>query len=121
MLYEDTKAICGLLSMEFYRFKRYKVPACLILVEVEDSLFHEVLAGKIRPTDQYKKIEDNFYAIVYSHAELDDARNAFFNIFIELDERSEISRVAIAQIRESDEGECSVVQRAYEELTHKEH
>lgn len=119
MLYKETKAICELLWLEFYRFRRYKVPVCLILVEVEDALFHEVLAGTIRPTDQSKKIDENFYAIVYSHAGLDDARNAFFNIFTELDERSEISNLAIAQAQESDESECSVVQRAYEELTHR--
>jgi len=113
MLHKELEALRELLSLEFYRFKRYNVPFCLILVEIEDKLFHEVLDGTIRKVDQYEKIDHNFYAIVYAHAKADDARNAFFNLFHALDEESVISKLSIAEVLTTDTSEYDVIERAY--------
>ena len=113
MLHKEMETLRELLSLEFYRFKRYNVPVCLILVEIGDELFHEALDGTIRKVDQYKKIDHNFYGIVYAHAKADDARNAFFNLFNALDEESVISRLSIAEVLETDASEYDVIERAY--------
>lgn len=112
MLHKEMETLRELLSLEFYRFKRYNVPFCLILVEIEDELFHDVLDGTIRKVDTFKKIDNNFYAIVYAHATADDARNAFFNLFNALDKESVISKLAIAEALETDTGEYDVIERA---------
>lgn len=114
------KVVADLLSLEFYRFKRYKTPTCLILVEIEDALFSELVKHVIRKTDLFQQIEKNFFAIVYTHTDLDAARNAFFNIFNELNEQSEISRLAITQVLPSDTCEEDVIKRVYEELINPE-
>ena len=113
MLHKEMEMLRELLSLEFYRFKRYKVPVCLILVEIEDKLFDKVVAGTIRQVDACKKIHDNFYAIVYAHAQADDARNAFFNLFTTLDEGSVVSKLAIAEVEETDASEYDLIERAY--------
>ena len=113
MLHKEMETLRELLSLEFYRFRRYKIPVCLVLVEIEDDLFHEVLDSTIRQVDTFKKIDNNFYAIVYAHAQADDARNAFFNLFNALDEASVISKLAIAEALETDTNEYDVIERAY--------
>lgn len=114
---KSIETLAELLSMEFYRFKRYQVPVCLILIEIEDKLFYEIAANTIRRSDLCKQIEKDFYAIVYAHADMDNARNAFFNIFVEMSGKSNISRLAIAQALESDTSEHDVIQRVYKELS----
>lgn len=116
MVEANIEKVASLLSLEFYRFKRYGVPVCLILVEIEEALFNEVVSKTIRRTDLFKQIDEDFYAIVYTHADLDDARNAFFNVFMGLDERSYISRLAIAEALESDTSVHEMILRAYREL-----
>ena len=77
----NIKTISDLLSLEFYRFKRYKVPVCLIILEVENGLFNKIAEKILRKTDVFKHLENNLFAVVYAHAHLDDARNAFFTSF----------------------------------------
>lgn len=112
----NIQAVSELLSLEFYRFKRYRIPITLVLVETDDRMFYEVVESKIRKTDLFQQIDKNLYAIIYSHTDAVGASMAVDNILDSLKTQDDQRRIVIEEALSDDSDERDVVLRAFSAL-----
>lgn len=110
------QAVEDLLSLEFYRFKRYKIPITLVLVETDHKDFFEMAEATIRKTDLIQQIDKHLYAILYSHTDRIGSQSAVNNILSKLKTQNGLFRMAIEEGRLTDQSEHELVNRAFEYL-----
>jgi len=109
----NIQAVSELLSLEFYRFKRYKIPITLVFVQIDDKRFYDIAESSIRKTDLFQQIDKHLYAIIYTHTDASGAGMAVKNIFETLKVDSESYRVVIEEAGAHDATEQELVMRAY--------
>ena len=116
----NIQAVSELLSLEFYRFKRYRIPITLVLVETEDRSFYEVVESKVRKTDIFQQIDKNLYAIIYSHTDAVGSSMAVDNILETLKTEDNHRKIVIEEALSDDLDERDVVLRSFNALLHFE-
>ena len=94
----NVQAVEELLSLEFYRFKRYRVPISLALIITD---YHDFFA----------------IAIIYGHTDAEGAGFAIDNILDEIKEGREKIRVAVGDANYHDASEHELVSRVFEQLS----
>lgn len=112
----NIQAVEELLSLEFYRFKRYKVPITLVLIVIDNRDFFATAEAKIRKTDLIQQIDKNLYAILYSHTDAEGARAAIDNILETLGEDKGPFTIAVEEADYHDASEHELIARAFGKL-----
>jgi len=112
----NLQAVEELLSLEFYRFKRYKVPITLVMIVIEHRDFFATAEAKIRKTDLIQQIDRNLYAILYSHTDAEGARAAIDNILDMLEGDKGAFTLSVEEADYHDASEHELVARAFEKL-----
>jgi len=113
----NVQAVEELLSLEFYRFKRYKVPISLALIITDDQDFFSIAENKIRKTDLVQQIDKNLFAIIYGHTDAEGAGFAVDNIVNEIKEGKERVKVAVGEANYHDASEHELVARVFDLLS----
>lgn len=113
----NVQSVEELLSLEFYRFKRYKVPIALALIKTDNRDFFSIADNKIRKTDLVQQIDKNLYAIIYGHTDAEGARFAVDNLLEDMQEGREDVKVAIGEADHHDASEHEVVKRVFTQLS----
>ncbi len=112
----NMQSVEELLSLEFYRFKRYKVPIALALVVTNNRDFFAIAEKKIRKTDLVQQIDKNLFAIIYSHTDAEGAGFAVDNILADMGEDRDTINVAIGEADYHDASEHELVARVFGQL-----
>ena len=113
----NVQAVEELLSLEFYRFKRYKVPISLALIISENRDFFTIADNKIRKTDLVQQIDKNLYAIIYGHTDAKGAGFAIDNLLDEIKEGRELIKFAVGEANYHDASEHELVSRVFDQLS----
>lgn len=112
----NIQAVEELLSLEFYRFKRYRVPITLVLIIIDNRNFFATAEAQIRKTDLIQQIDRNLYAILYTHTDVEGARTAIDNILEMLGEDKGPFTLAIEEADYHDASEHELVVRTFSKL-----
>ena len=112
----NVQAVEELLSLEFYRFKRYKVPIALALIITDNQDFFAAAENKIRKTDLIQQIDKNLYAIIYGHTDANGAGFAIDNILADIKVTRESIKMAIGEADHRDASEHELVGRVFDRL-----
>ena len=112
----NVQAVEELLSLEFYRFKRYRIPITLALIITDHHDFFTIADNKIRKTDLVQQIDKNLFAIIYGHTNAEGAGFAIDNILNEIKEGKEQIKVAVGEANLHDASEHELVERVFDLL-----
>lgn len=113
----NMQAVEELLSLEFYRFKRYKVPIALALIVTDHRDFFSIADSMIRKTDLVQQIDKNLFAIIYSHTDVEGAGFAVDNILKKVTDEPESIKVAIGEADYRDASEHELVTRVFAQIS----
>lgn len=113
----NVQTVEELLSLEFYRFKRYKAPIALALIITDNRDFFTIAENKIRKTDLIQQIDKHLFAIIYSHTDAEGAGFAVENILSDLGVERQSVKVAIGEAEYRDASEHDVVTRVFDQLS----
>ena len=110
---EDITLVSNLIDLEFYRFKRYKVPATVTIFESKCGDVFETITDKMRKTDICQYIDDSRFVILLSHTEAHEANQAIAKFLTYLNKECLSSIfVGYTEINGMDMSSRSVVKRA---------
>ena len=112
----NIQAVEELLSLEFYRFKRYKIPITLVLIIIDNRNFFATAEAKIRKTDLIQQIDRDLYAILYTHTDAAGARVAIDNILEILGDDKGSFTLAVEEADYHDASEHELIARAFGKL-----
>ncbi len=105
-----------LLSLEFYRFKRYKVPIALALIQTNNKDLFSTSEKNIRKTDLMQQIDTDLYAIIYTHTSSKGGQISLDHIFEELPGDTSDLTFVIEDADQNDSSERDLIERTYKKL-----
>lgn len=68
-LKECTNSLKSILDIEKYRFNRYKIPFCLLMIECKSLNCLENIKAHIRKTDTVLSLDKNLFAVIFRYVD----------------------------------------------------